>query len=453
MRATLQFFVLLTCVSVGGFAAPRYIKLTAPKGGNTGGMSTRIQKGGEWSKNLASFRAQNKLSSTMSQQLVKEKSSAGGTFGNPNYVNGVVDTIPYFNSWFITGSRNSVYTYSMFGHSPKAGGTTYINNRILPLIIDLMDPNGNTLFRFDPTGGGACGPGSDVALTVKSPIWDATTLYHGNGGSFPPDKGQFSDTKLRASFTGVKAANWHTPLSAPQNGDCSQIIAEVFLDPTAWVYLIDTNNNIVGVAMDINVISNVYEAYLAADVAAFGTPNSVFSIILTDYLSAYDPTSGCCVLGYHTADPGKANPAGIQVWAWSTFLPPPPGNPFGGWSDVQVISHEVDEAYNDPFVNTLVAPWVDGSVSFAQANLETGDVVEAMPDPFVIYPVTVNNYNYHVQNQATLQWFTRTPAAPITGPGPGVYSWPNTNVLNNGHNPAGWVFGEGPAGFYFGPPF
>jgi hypothetical protein len=84
MRATLQVFVLLTGVSVGCFAAPRYIKLTAPKGANTGGMSTRIQKGGEWSKNLASFRAQNKLSSAMSQQLVKEKSSAGGTFGNPN---------------------------------------------------------------------------------------------------------------------------------------------------------------------------------------------------------------------------------------------------------------------------------------------------------------------------------------------------------------------------------
>ena len=71
------------------------------------------------------------------------------------------------------------------------------------------------------------------------------------------------------------------------------------------------NNNIVGVAMDINVISSIYETYLAIDVAIYGTPNSVFSIILTDYLSAYDPSSGRCVLGYHTADQGKANPAGI----------------------------------------------------------------------------------------------------------------------------------------------
>ena len=108
-----------------------------------------------------------------------------------------------------------MYTYSMLGHSPKAGRTTYIDNRILPLIIDLTDVNGITLYKFDPTGGGTCGPGSDVALTVKSPIWDANTTYPGNGGTFPPDKGQFSDTKLRASFTGIKAANWHSISSVP----------------------------------------------------------------------------------------------------------------------------------------------------------------------------------------------------------------------------------------------
>jgi hypothetical protein len=109
--------------------------------------------------------------------------------------------------------------------------------------------------------------------------------------------------------------------------------------------------------------------------------------------------------------------------------------------------------YNDPFVNTLVSPWVDGSVSFAQANLETGDAVEAMADVDAIYHVPLGGFTYHVQNEALLQWFTRNPGAPAVGPGPGVYSWPNTNTLNNGHNPAGWVYGEGPAGFFFGPPF
>jgi hypothetical protein len=109
-------------------------------------------------------------------------------------------------------------------------------------------------------------------------------------------------------------------------------------------------------------------------------------------ISAYipGPGGGCCVLGYHTADQGKANPAGIQIWTWATFLPP--GNIFSPWADVLTLSHEIDETFNDPFVNTNVAPWVDGAVSFAQANLETGDVNEAMANSDVVYPVMVNAY-------------------------------------------------------------
>jgi hypothetical protein len=466
-------FCLVAFASVG-FAAPHVIKITAPKGSNTGGLATRTLKGSDWSKGLASYKAQNHLSTAMNNQLVKEKSSAGGTFGNPNYVNGVVDTLPYFNSWFITGSRNSVYTYSMLGHSPKLGGTTGINNRILPLAIFLNDGAGNNLYLYDPTGAfdlagnlvhPACGTGSDVNMTALSPLWNSAA-YPGNGTTLPPDTGLLTDTKQRAEFTGVRTANWHTPLNPPQNADCSQIFFAVGLDPSAWSYLVDSMGHIVGEAMDINVISNVFEVMLQDDLFFYGTPNTTFPLIQTDNITAYipGPGGGCCVLGYHTAEPGKADPAGIQVWAWATYLPP--GNIFSPWEDVLPLSHEIDEAYNDPFVNTNVAPWVDGSASFAQANLETGDAIEAMHDVDVVYPVNVNGHTYHIQNTPTLQWFTRTPFGPVTGPGPGIYSWPNTNVLNNGHNPnppAGcatvtpvptcWVYGEASAGFFFGPPY
>ncbi|MBV8842188.1 MAG: hypothetical protein JO307_05195 [Bryobacterales bacterium] len=443
------------------FGAPHVIKLTAPKGANAGGLSTRVAAGPDWVKNLRSYKAQNHLSSALNQQMVKEKSSVGGAFFSPNYANGAVDTLPYFNSWFVTGSRNSVYTYSMLGHSPKLGGTTVINNRILPLAIFLNDGKGNNLYEYDPTGafdingnivGPACGPGTDVNRTVLSPLWNSAT-YPGNGSTLPPDTGLLTDTKQRAEFTGVRTANWHTPLGPPQNGACSQIFAAVSLDPTAWAYLADSQGNIVGEAMDINVISAVFETYLGSDLSIFGTPNSVFPMILTDNITAYipGPGGGCCVLGYHTAEQGKANPAGIQVWAWATYLPP--GNIFEPWEDVLPLSHEVDETYNDPFINTSVAPWVDGSVSFEQGDLETGDAIEAMNNSDVIYPVPVNGYLYHIQNTATLQWFTRNPLGPANGPGPGVYSWPNTNTLNNGHNPLGAVYGEGSAGFFYGPPF
>jgi hypothetical protein len=108
---------------------------------------------------------------------------------------------------------------------------------------------------------------------------------------------------------------------------------------------------------------------------------------------------------------------------------------------------------------TAVSPWVDGSASFAQANLETGDAIEAMNAVDVVYNVTLNTtggaYNYTLQNVPTLEWFIRTP---FNG---GIYSWPNEHTLNqathgvNCNTPfvCSWLYGQGSAGFFFGPPF
>jgi hypothetical protein len=209
--------------------------------------------------------------------------------------------------------------------------------------------------------------------------------------------------------------------------------------------------------MDINVISNVFAQLLNIEFTDFGLPNSVMPIITTDAITAYDPSNNsCCVLGYHTAQAGLANPNGILVWTWATYLPPT-NDIFHPFADITTLSHELTELFNDPFVNTNVSPWVDGSVSFAQANLETGDAVEAMAGNDPIFPITVNGFTYHPQNEALLSWFARQPLAGAVGPGPGVYSWPNTSILNAGHNiNAGfgnWVYGEAPAGFFFGPPW
>lgn len=219
--------------------------------------------------------------------------------------------------------------------------------------------------------------------------------------------------------------------------------------------------------VNISTISNNFTFILSVEAPA----NSTVPIIVTDFLTAFEPSSGnCCVLGFHTAQTGVVDPAGILVWTWGTFIPHAGSNgftnPFGVFgNDTMVLSHELSELYNDPFVNTSVSPWVDGGVSFAQANLETGDVIEGMNAADVIYNVPLmpggNPYTYTLQNVALLQWFTRNPLGPVTGPGPGVYSWPNTHTLNNGHNPAGpcapnpgcWTYGEGSAGFFFGPPY
>ncbi|MBV9670742.1 MAG: hypothetical protein JOZ43_07280, partial [Acidobacteriales bacterium] len=97
--------------------------------------------------NLVPFHAKNTLSANTNNTLLAERKGA-------NFKNGTLDTIPYFNNWFITGTRNSVYTYSMVGHSPKAGGTTSFNVLALPIKYLLIDNSGNVIYDLDPTDNG-----------------------------------------------------------------------------------------------------------------------------------------------------------------------------------------------------------------------------------------------------------------------------------------------------------
>jgi len=142
-----------------------------------------------------------------------------------------------------------------------------------------------------------------------------------------------------------------------------------------WAYACcdQTHNNFP--VVNINSISTIFEQLLAAESPA----NNAIAITLTDFTAALDPDTGnCCALGFHAVQPGVADPSGILVWAWASFLPQT-NDPFGpDIADITALSHEITELHNDPFANTKVAPWVDGSVSFAQGNLKTSDVIEEM---------------------------------------------------------------------------
>ena len=435
----------LALTSVGGFAATKAKVIKYVPKATKGKPYGKILTAKKDPSNLVQFKAQNHLSYAVNQKIL----NAAKTAKKGGYVNGTIDTVPYFSSWFITGSRNSVYPYSMVGHSPAAGGTTNITTQLIPLVTVLLY-NGTAVAVYDPTA--ANDPqGDDISLVAQSPIYDATTTYPGP----PSQTGQFEDGHQRVSFRSTAAANWHTQLSATNSG-------------TVWVQFLeynygewalaccDSNGNDFPV-FEINAISNNFEYILQNEVPA----NSTVPIIVTDYLTAYDGYSGgCCILGYHTAETGIADPAGVLVWTWATFIPNSAPSPFGPFGrSTMVLSHEVDELVNDPFVNTNVSPWVDGGVGFAQANLETGDVIEGMAASDVVYPVTLNTtggpYNYSLQNVANLEWFTRNP---FNG---GIYSWPNTYTLGQAPHPVGctfqtvncWSYGQGSAGFYFGPPY
>jgi len=465
MRKLLCSLAILALIfaAVGGFAANKnvvykYVPKTT-KGSPIPKGSIKFQ--GFDPHSLSQFKAQNHLPYAMNYNIKNQALRAPKNTA----INGTIDTIPYFQDWFITGTRNSIYPYSMVGQNPAAGGTTWVKNQIIPLVT-VLTVGGVAVATFDPTvatdlQGPASSPGAgtDTGLLSQSPLYDASTTYPGP----PPQTGQVIDTAQRTQFASTAAANWHTPLAAPYSSGVTWV---QFLEYNNgdWTCYFGSNPPCSGgdiPVFNINTISNNFAFILSVEVP----PNNEVPIIVTDWLTAFDPFSGsCCILGYHTAQPGIQDPAGILVWTWGTWIPYNADNgytnPFGGFGyNSMVLSHELSELYNDPFVDTIVSPWVDGGVVNVGNILETGDIIETMNLPDVVYNVPLNTtggtFDYNLQNVALLSWFTRNP---LNG---GIYSWPSEHTLGQAVHGANcnapfvcsWLYGQGSAGFYFGPPY
>jgi len=446
--AGLLCILTLTFGALASFAATKKVYLKSTTHGSPV-KGAQVMKGPD-SHVFAAYKAQNHLTPALNNLIAKQQ--RGGQYKN---CAGFL-SVPCFNSWFITGYRNSVYPYSMVGQSPTAGGTTGLHNELIGLELQLIGPDGVTvIYDNNPNTPQDLGL-SDVSLEAQGPLYDATTTYPGGGG-LAADTGQFTDTTFRASFNGVKKSNWHTPLNPPRFPSVNYV-GVLFYNNGDWAcYSGELPPCTSFQVVNINSISSIFSQVIGP--GGENNPSTEIPIILTDYVTAFIPGGGCCVLGFHSANQGNELGNSVQVWTWATYIPQSSFNPFAPFGyDSFVMSHEVSELYHDPFVQiggTLISPWVDGSVSFAQTNLETGDAIEAMADADSDFHVplvtTGGSYTYHTQNEALLEWFERNPQGPATGPGPGVYSWPNTNTLNNGHpcGTGGWIYGEGPAGFYF----
>ena len=146
------------------------------------------------------------------------------------------------------------------------------------------------------------------------------------------------------------------------------------------------------------------------------------------YLYFNNDPSQCCVLGFHSYDlePGSAANGWREkryVMNYSSWISP--GIFRGGLSDVTALSHEIAETFNDPFVNNTT-PWWLAPNGLCQNNLETGDVIEGLPNE--LFPIAMNGRTYHPQNEALLQWFASvSPSQAIQG----AYSYPDTAVLTS----------------------
>jgi hypothetical protein len=363
----------------------------------------------------------------------------GGVLGNRS--NGSVlgiDSLPNWSSYFYypgvdsTGSPQFTWQYTMVGHAPFAtgnddenGSTASIGAPVVPVNLDLRNFDGSPRF----VGGQRLFSDATqyVKPVLKSPVF-SNTFY--SSSAVPT---QFTDAIQRAEFFNQADANWHTLLHART----ATARTLVLIRGTYRFALNPDGSCCAFVLIDLGTfINGLFPATAADTTTPIGAAENAGDI-RTRHLSTFlfpnaflyfnfDPTQ-CCVIGFHTYDlePGGADNGFRErryVVNYSSWITP---GIFSDptFADISALSHEMAETFNDPFMNNATPWWLSPNGN-CQNNLETGDVIEGLSN--AQFPIVLNGFTYHPQNEALLQWFAGvTPSSAISG----AYSYPDTNVL------------------------
>ena len=137
------------------------------------------------------------------------------------------------------------------------------------------------------------------------------------------------------------------------------------------------------------------------------------------------------MLGFHSyvlSDEPTTEERWVTVFAsWTS-----PGIFGGGTQDITPLSHEISEAFNDPFVDNATPVWqfpgVPAAAKICQSNLETGDPVEVLASASVAIKLKERQevFTYHPQTEALLQWFEMGATSNAID---GAFSFPDETAL------------------------
>jgi len=364
---------------------------------------------------------------------------AAATVGTPG-----VDSLANWTDQFTApgfdpnGNPQSVWTYTMVGTPPESNTSTSIKAPIVPVTVDLLGPDGKVaIFNGKPL---TFGPGPDVIQAVfGSPELQPFIYTSGIG--------QFNDQMMRAQFwdrihlggdSEDSEGGWHVLLSPKlRTGRRIQVPFN------SWVFFVDNNNNPVLFAIEENAFVNLFFPATApvdnstpigaAELAGDITTRDMSTFLFKDIVLYGGDISNCCVIGFHTYDfePGdkkNGNRERRYVLNYSSWLSS--GLFAFGFEDITPWSHELNETFNDPFVDNVVPWWlsVDPLLGGGQCQdaLETGDVVEVLDSSVPTYSVAMNGRTYHPQNEALFSWFARqSPSHAHLG----AYSFPDETTL------------------------
>jgi chitinase len=315
---------------------------------------------------------------------------------------GRIFSVPHFSGSF--EYQGKVYPFTMVGTKPQSNTTTQIPVQIIPISLffeEFVDENGAPI---------VLDPGAIVPRVQSSPNFHDAQYATGTT--------QFADAVQRAEFNATDAKDWHTLLGAPQIMKPLRIAvprgdAKVYRNPSTGVLyaIVDTDFFL----SQLNTM--IQMANLAPDALAIALTQNVF-------LAPQKDIKKCCVLGFHTSfDVGEMTQVKfVQTFIWASWVEPGILGP--GLADVTPMSHEISEWMNNPFGSNAVPAWQVPNSTGCQSNLETGDPLALMPNAG--YPVLIDGFTYHPQNQVLMQWFQRGSTSDAFE---GAFSFPDQSIM------------------------
>ncbi len=349
-----------------------------------------------------------------------------------------IDSIQNFNGEFTApgydpnGNPNTHWYTNTVGLPPELNRTTFFTAPIVPVALDMRNydgsprfVNGHRLYLEPP----------NVPLVVNSPIFQN---YAYTSSSVPT---QYTDAVQRAEFYDRAGPQWHTILKPGVRTTRPMVLIRgtyrfaLNPDGSCCRYVL-VDENAFGNALFPATADDTTTPVGAAENAGEVTTKQI-STFLFNNVFLTDSQGGCCILGYHTYDvePGTIANGNVEkryVLNYSSWVSP---GLFGSsFADITPMSHELSETFNDPFVTSdgvhNITPWWRSPNGLCQDNVEDGDVIEGLPN--ATFPILMNGFLYHPQNEALLSYFKfQVPSTAIGG----AYSYPDTTVLTGPSTP------------------
>jgi len=274
-------------------------------------------------------------------------------------------------------------SYTMVGADPATSNTTtHLKVYLIPVIFIYGQTNGN--MTFNPKKALLNGNKNIIKSLLSSPMFDNGADFV--SGSIDCGTAQFVDAFQRCNFWSKVSTNtgYHTVI------DYTKVKALKALKITVTAAQGSVINNPFGTGVvgtyPINNFETAAHSYMSAHTADITPDTFPFFISYDIYLTS----GGCCIGGYHNRS--GAHGTG-QTYGYTTVVDSP-----GAFSmDIDAVSHEVAEWYDDPFVDNHVN-CNDNSI------LEVGDPIEGKAN-YGTFPVTLNGYTWHPQDEANLPYF------------------------------------------------